>query len=515
MRAKNLFAPLVCVLVCSLLGCTAAPKPVVKVPSGPPPLAAERLMLRANAGPIVELRVMFEAGSADDPKGREGLTYVTVASMLEGGAGGLSYSERVRRLFPMAAEISGHVERSQVVFTARVHQDNLEKFYPLFRDLLLKPEFSEADFSRVRARTLAGLTQDLRGADDESLGKEVLQWMLFEGHPFGHPEIGTESGLSSLNAMEIPLHYQRILCEKRMHVAMSGPVDEAFSAQLAKDFGALTTPHCTAAAPPPTPMPQTARRVWLVDKAEANSVAMSLGVPLEVTRSHPDYPALMLAAAYLGQHRTFAGRMMQKMRADRGLNYGDYAYAEHFVQDGYTRFPLPNVGRKQQYFSLWIRPVQPEQAHFALRMAVREFEYTVSEGISGPDFERIKRFVDKYFALFAQTEQQRLGNALDDVFYGNQGPYLDVLRERIRALSREQFNAALKRHLDPDKLQMVLVVPAGEKLKEQLIEGKPSPIVYTSEKPTEILEEDKAIVNYPLGLSGPQVKVVPLAEVFP
>lgn len=515
MRALRKGASLLGALALGFLGCTPPPKPVVQVPSGPPPLAAERLLVRESAAPIVELRVMFEAGSADDPKGQEGLTYVTVASMLEGGAAGLSYAERVRRLFPMAAEIQGHVERSQVVFSARVHIDKLEQFYPLFRDLLLRPDFADTDFSRVRARTLSGLTQDLRGADDESLGKEVLQWMLFEGHAFGHPEIGTEAGLENLSALDLPLHAGRVLCANRMHVAVSGPVDEAFRAQLAQDFGALHTAACTDAKPVEKPMPQTSRRVWLVDKPEASSVAMSLGVSLDVTRGHPDYPALMLAAAYLGQHRTFAGRLMQKMRADRGLNYGDYAYAEHFVQDGYTRFPLPNVGRKQQYFSLWIRPVQPEQAHFALRMAVREFEAFVREGLSPQDFERIKRFVDRYFALFAQTEQQRLGNALDDVFYGNQGPYLDVLREQIRGLRVEQVNAALKKHLDPDKLQMALVVPAGEKFKEQLIEGKPSPIVYASEKPAEVIDEDKRILDYPLGLSAAQVTVIPVGQVFP
>lgn len=494
--------------------CGPAPKPAAVRPLGPPPLTAERMIVRESPAPVVELRVMFEAGSADDPKGQEGLTYVTVASMLEGAAGGISYAERTRQLFPMAGEISGHVERQQTVFTARVHRDHLQKFYPLFRDMLLHPEFAETDFERVRARTLSSLTQDLRGADDESLGKEVLQSMLFEGHPLGHPEIGSETGLSRLTVLDLPSHQQRLLCAKRVRVAVAGSADSAFQERLAQDLGALISTACVAPTPLPTPFPQTARRVWLVNKPEAGSVAMSLGIPIDVTRAHPDYAALTLAAAYLGQHRTFAGRLMQKMRADRGLNYGDYAYAEHFVQDGYTRFPLPNVGRRQQYFSIWIRPVQPEQAHFALRMAVRELERCVREGISQADFDRIQRFVDRYYALFAQTEQQRLGNALDDTFYDNQGPYLDVLRAQVRALTRDQVNAALKRHVDPEKLQMALVAPDAEKLAAQLVAGAPSPIIYSSEKPPEILEEDKAIVSYPLNLLAPQVKVLPLAEVF-
>ncbi len=497
-----------------LASCGPAAKPPVAPPKGPPPLAADRLIVRESQAPVVELRVMFEAGSADDPKGQEGLGYVTVASMLEGSAGGVSYAERTRRLFPMAAEISGHVERQQTVFTARVHRDHLDAFYPLFRDLLLHPEFSEADFERVRARTLASLTQDLRGADDESLGKEVLQSMLFEGHPFGHPEIGTESSLARLTALDLPSHHQRLLCKKRMRVALAGSADASFQERLAQDMGTLISAACTSPGEVPKPLAQTARRVWIVDKPEAASVAMSLGVPIDVTRSHPDYPALTLAAAYLGQHRTFAGRLMQKMRADRGLNYGDYAYAEHFVQDGYTRFPLPNVGRREQYFSIWIRPVQPEQAHFALRMAVRELEHCVRDGISQADFERIQRFVDRYYALFAQTEQQRLGNALDDAFYPNQGPYLDVLRAKVRALTRDQVNAALKRHVDPEKLQMALVAPEAQKLAAQLIAGAPSPIVYGSEKAPEIYEEDREIMVFPLNLHEPQVKIMPVAEVF-
>jgi zinc protease len=88
------------------------------------------------------------------------------------------------------------------------------------------------------------------------------------------------------------------------------------------------------------------------------------------------------------------------------------------VQEGDTRFPLPNVARRQQYVSVWLRPVRPEHAPFALRMAVRELELLVSEGIREGDLQHIQRFVANYYALFAQTEQQRLGYVLDAHFYG-------------------------------------------------------------------------------------------------
>src|SRR5712692_925550 len=50
--------------------------------------------------PIVSFRLVFKAGSIDDPTGREGLTSLTATIMEEGGTKELSSSELLRALFP-------------------------------------------------------------------------------------------------------------------------------------------------------------------------------------------------------------------------------------------------------------------------------------------------------------------------------------------------------------------------------------------------------------------------------
>jgi zinc protease len=465
--------------------------------------------------PVIALRVVFEAGSADDPPALPGLTHLTALTMLEGRAGEVTYAERERLLFPMAAHISLHVEREQVVFSARVHKDHLAHFYPLFRDVLRAPAFDQADIERVRARALSHLTQDLRGADDEALGKEVLQSMLFQGHPYAHPELGSERGLAGIGRDWMIAQRARVFCALRVRAAVSGPIDAEFAQTMERDLAALDSASCEAKPPLPPPSTLQTRRVWIIDKPEAASVAISFGLPIELTRSHPDYPALTLAAAYLGQHRTFAGRLMQKMRGDRGLNYGDYAYAENFVQEGDSRFPMPNVARRQQYFSIWLRPVRPEHAHFALRMAVRELETLVDQGIPEADFARIQQFVANYYALFAQTEQQRLGYALDARFYG-EGTAKDVttLRAQLAGLTREQVNDAIKRHIVPARLQIAIVAAKAQALADKLVSGEPSPISYNVDKPAALLAEDKLIEKHPLGLRREQVNVLPVETLF-
>lgn len=41
------------------------------------------------------------------------------------------------------------------------------------------------------------------------------------------------------------------------------------------------------------------------------------------------------ATSCFGEHRQFHGIWMTEMREKRGLNYGDYAHAESFLQEGW------------------------------------------------------------------------------------------------------------------------------------------------------------------------------------
>ena len=94
----------------------------------------------------------------------------------------------------------------------------------------------------------------------------------------------------------------------------------------------------------------------------ADATAISLGFPLDVTRRDDDFYALAVANSYLGEHRTFNGKLMQDLRGKRGLNYGDYSYIEDFIQEGMSTFPVPNNPRRQQDFSIWLRPVPHDKA---------------------------------------------------------------------------------------------------------------------------------------------------------
>jgi zinc protease len=478
------------------------------------PLGKTGLIAQPSDTPVIDFRVAFDAGSAADPEGQEGVTRLAARLMVEGGAGELDYQTLTERLYPMAGSIDAYTGRDQTVFVGRVHRDHLEAFYDLFRSVLLEPRMGERDFERVRSRAQNALTLELRGSDDEALGKAALQGMLYESHPYAHPPLGTEASLASLTVAQAQAQRRRVFCAGRAIVGVAGGFPEGFAARVKRDVEALAFEECEGRQVLPSPPEVQAPRILLVDKDEASSVAMSLGLHTEVRRDHPDYPALVLAAAYFGQHRQFVGRLMQAMRGERGLNYGDYAYATHFEQEGWSRFPRPNIARRQQYFSMWIRPVRLEQAHFALRMAVRELHRFVETGLSEEDFERVRRFVDRYYTLYLQTASRRLGFAIDDRFYGRDEPWLEHLRATWKELDSGAVNEAVRRHVDPERLQVALVHPEAEAFAATLASETPSPIDYPAPPSARVREEDAEIISYPVGIPRSRMKVVPVDELF-
>jgi len=471
-------------------------------------------LLPSPGAQLVTIRVLVRSGAAQDPAGKEGLASLTAAMLGSGGTASLPYEELLRKLYPMAAEIGHHADKEVTVFVGQVHQERLDDFYPMFRDLFLAPRFDPADFRRNRDDLVNAIEKNLRGNDDENLGKAALELSMYEGHPYGALDGGTVQGLKALTLEDARAFFERHYTRDNVHLGVAGELPPAFLDRILRDF--LELPK---GEPEPMALPEPRRskgiEVVFVEK-ECRAPAISIGCPIGVTRAHEDFYPLMVANSYLGEHRTFNGVLMNNMRGKRGLNYGDYSYVENFIQEGGSTFPLPNIPRRQQFFSIWIRPVRPENALFALRQAVRELDRLVAQGLSQQDFETTREFLINYSRLWAQTQSRRLGHLLDSKWYlGPQGDFLAEVQARLPRLTREQVNAAARRHLQAKDLVVAIVCKDAAALREKLLSGAPTPIVYDTEgTPPEILTEDKAIEAYALPLNRERVRIVPAAGMF-
>jgi zinc protease len=469
-------------------------------------------LLPSPSSPLVTLRIQFRAGAVDDPAGKEGLNAVTALTIGQGGTKDLTYRQVIDRLYPMAAAIAAQPDREVTTFIGEVHRDHLRDFYQIFADLLLEPRFDAADFQRVRDLLVTGIETNLRGNDDEELGKETLNAMIYKGHPYGRPDIGTVQGLKAITLEDVKAHYHRLYTRGDVVIGVAGGYPQGLIDSLKTDLAGLPE-GAPQRKPLPQPAPIEGMHVLIVEKP-APATAISIGRPIDVTRADKDFYALMVAGSYLGEHRTFNGRLMNVMRAARGLNYGDYAYIESFTQDGGSTFPLPNVPRSEQLFSIWIRPVAPENAVFALRQATRELQMLIDKGLTKEDFEETRRYLLNYSRLWTQSLSRRLGYQLDSLFYGTDF-FIDRVQAELPKLTVEQVNAAVKRHLDAKNLDVAIVATDAGALRDLLLWGKPTPITYQTPTTDEaLLKEDAVIQAYPLPLAKDGVAIVKARDLF-
>jgi zinc protease len=473
----------------------------------------KQVLLPSDRTPFVALRFLFTVGSVDDPAGQEGLAALTGSLLAEGGTRELTYEQLLHALYPMAAGIGVNVDREVTVVHGTVHRDHLDKYYELIRQVVLEPRFDATDFARLKEDQRNAIVSGLRATDDEAFGMEALAALLYAGHPYGRPVEGTVAGIDALRRDAVAGFHRRNFTRDALTVGLGGSFSDSFVQRVMSDFADLPR-YAGTRIGPPAPSPRPGYDVLVVTKP-ARAWAISLGHSLSVTRADDDFLPLFLANSYLGEHRTFNGTLMTKMRSDRGLNYGDYSYVENFVQDGASTFPLPNVPRRRQAFTIWIRPVAPEHAHFAIRLAVREMRRLVRDGLTQGAFEETRAFLLNYSTLWTQTPSRRLGFAMDGVYYGGKS-LVDELAARLPRMTVEDVNGAVRRHLRPESLGVAVIADAAgaEAFVDALATNAPSPIVYGSPTRPDVLAEDRDIAVEPLPVERDRCRIVPAESMF-
>lgn len=484
----------------------------VKVMESGVPVAADAIVTLPVRDPNVSFNIWFKVGSQDDPPGKEGLADLTASLISEGATERLAYDEILEHLFPLAAGYGLSVDKEMTVARGSVHQEKLDDFVELFVEALTSPAFRQEDFERLRDRSISYIENTLRFASDEELGKATLYGQVFDGTSYGHLTTGTVASLKAITLEDVRNFYATYYTRDNVVIGVGGGYPDGLPQRLAMELGQLSagTPPMVA---PPQPSPIEGRQVVLVEKP-GPSTAISFGYPIDLHRGSDDFYAMWIANSWLGEHRNSASHLYQVIRKERGMNYGDYSYIEAFTNGGRRTMPPTGVGRRQQLFEVWIRPVPRHQATFALRAALREVEALAENGMSADEFEKRRAFLKKYSLHFAETTGERLGYAVDDRFYGID-EHLATFRRRMDEVTLEEVNAAIKKTLQVDNMVIAMVTQDAKGLAEELVSDAPSPIDYgETQKPQEVLEEDKEIERYPLNIQAENVVILPVESMF-
>ncbi len=466
--------------------------------------------------PITTINLTFRVGSADDPTDQAGVAFLTGRMLREGGVKKMKDLPARNRaqiedfLYPYSAHIDVSVEKEQTSFTVTMSAKEAMPLFKVLVQMLQTPAWDPKEFARIKAETLDGLTQRMPREDQEELGKAALDQAIYgKNHPYGHVDEGTVASVKAVKLEQVKKFFTQSYTLNRLSVGLGGVVDEDLRAFSNGAFSFLSeSPSIKTEIPFPEPM--KGRQLTIVT-GPFESTGIHLGQAVSFNRGNPEFASMYLAATAFGKHRSFVGRLMKSVREVRGLNYGTYSYVEDFPNGGQQLVPPTQSARSRQAFTVWARPTPVPNGCFLLRQVLREVDSLTTEGLTQAEFELGQSHLVGSLPLLSASLERNLGEQIDNAFYGTSAP----LVPQLEALKLRDVNSALKHHLTPNSIHIVVVTPDAEKFKEAI--SKPRcDIQYAAgiEKPDEVKAEDEKIATYPVHIAPANIKVITAESVY-
>ena len=415
---------------------------------------------------LIQLRVMVMAGSAYDPIGQEGLAAATAQLLIEGSFGDPANPVTkemladITRAWGGGASPAVRVEKETSTFRFTIPREVFGTYVKqVLEPLFNRPLFSADELSRLKEEGTLYIKSTLRLENTEQLGLFALDVFIHEGSSYGHLTQGSVQGIANITADDIRRFYKTYYHRKNMTIGISTTdgtlvkqVQRALRRTGAKVRARKLPKLKWAAATAPA-----GREMLIISQPTTIATGIHAGFPIAVDRNHPDYWPLYVANVALGTHRDSFGRLYREIRVTRGYNYGDYSYMEWFYNRPFNLFPPTNTPRREQYFSLWIRPVAHEYAHHLTKALIWELEEFIRTGLTPEEVALAKNKARILYLSLAETASRLLEYRLDDAFYGMDEGYLDQYLAAIDAVTPEQANAAIKRHLQTENLKFVVI----------------------------------------------------------
>lgn len=387
--------------------------------------------------PMVDIKVVFDAGSARDPQNQFGVAALT-NGLLNEGAGGLTAEKIAEAFDKVGAQFSNAVDRDMASISLRALTDPqlLEPSIKLLTTVLTRPDFQAADFERVRQQTLIALKYQDQSPDN--IATKTFYQTLYQNHPYAVETQGTSESVAALTVAEIKAFYQKYYVAKNALVAIVGALDRAKAEALATQ---ITQPLPVGESPAalPQPIELTEAKTIHVDYP-ATQTTVHLG-QLGVARKDPDYFSLYVGNHILGGSG-LVSRLSEEIREKRGLVYGTSSY--------FYPNKVPGI------FLLELK-TRNDQAETALQVAQETVKHFVNTGISEETLATAKKNIIGGFPQRIDSNKDKLGYLATIGFYQLPLDYLDQFPAQIEAVTVTSIQAAFKRKLQLDKFLTVTV----------------------------------------------------------
>ncbi|HEX6158641.1 MAG TPA: pitrilysin family protein, partial [Thermoanaerobaculia bacterium] len=265
--------------------------------------------------PLIRGTAMIRGGARDIEASRAGMAGIMSGAWRTGGTSTRTGDQLDEQLESRAASVETGVGTDSASVSMNVLKQDFETVFPIFVDILRNPAFRQDKIDLAKTQASTGISR----RNDEPggiLGRESTKLGYGPNSPYARQ--AEYSTIASITRDDLLAFHKRIVHPNNIILGFTGDFD---AAQMEKTLRAAFAswprgPQMTKPADESTPAKPG---IYFIEKADVTQANIAMVHP-GTTRNSPDYPAIVVMNEMFAGG--FSGRLMQRLRTQRGLTYG-------------------------------------------------------------------------------------------------------------------------------------------------------------------------------------------------
>lgn len=397
------------------------------------------LLQRDGRLPLVALAGYLPGGSGTEPEAEAGVSRLAQTCLLKGAAGrtGAEIAESIDRL---GARLRPLYDRDSVGFSLSAVRTDFDASLDLLTDILARPDFPADAVARERERTLV----EIASLRDNTVPYTVSEFyrLIFPGHGYGRPSIGTESSVRGLEVEHLAARHAALYDPQRLVLGVVGDFDrDPLLRRLETLVRALPgkagrSPEAGEAAGPTQPVRKEMRQ-------DVSQAVVVLGYPGPALGAPERYALDVWNHILSGM----GNRLFTRLRDEQHLCYFTGAFVSSLARGGAVG---AYVG------------TGPEQVEEATRSLVTELERSARDLPTEEELVRAQNTLAGNYLVGMQTRMSWAATYAEDEILGL--GFEEALRyvDEIRKVTVEDVRRAAAGVVDPGRLAVAVLRPSAE-----------------------------------------------------
>jgi len=405
-------------------------------------------LLEDHELPLVSLSATMRTGGWLEPQDKIGLAGLTGSVMRTGGGGGLTAAQIDEELEQFAIDINMSMGRQSGSASLDVLSKDLARGMRIFAGLLRQPAFEPARVELAKLQAIEGIRrrQDNPGS---IVSREFMKQLYGPEHPSARES--TIESIQRITRDDMVAFYQRTVHPNGIILGVTGDfkTDEMLALLRATfgDWKKGEVPELKIADAPET----AGRSIVRFVSKDTSQTHLRVG-HLSIKEQDPDYVSFAIANDILGGS-SFRSRLFNDVRTKRGLAYSVGSRLNTGVHDQ----------------GVWLMRAETKlpSTQEVINRFVANMERMRTELVTDEELAEAKEAYVNSFVFSFASPSAIVGRFVELEYDGLPKDFLQQLRARVIALSKEDVLTAAKKHFHLDRLTIVAVGP-GETLPKLL-----------------------------------------------